>query len=153
MTTSKMQNLLDKMNKYAIYHANCIPDFATLVDSFGDCLEETYGDDDDLFVDELLTKGIATQTPDLEVLVCDMNMGQCHKNVLLAKGEGETIFTGYAQVLYPDGSGGDWFAHSWLVTDTGTLVETFSEQFPCYFGTPVTGELLEKFTAFAEVAE
>lgn len=148
MTTKRMQSLLDSMNKHAIFYDGCEPSFAALVDAQGDETETTYGDVDDLFIQELMSQGKGFKAHETEVLLCDMPHGRCHLNVLEALEDGETIYTGYAQIAYPDGIGGDWFSHSWIVGKNGEIVETFSQHFPCYFGVPLQGEELKIFTEY-----
>ncbi|MFS1426501.1 hypothetical protein LMH73_004810 [Vibrio splendidus] len=148
MPTARMQQLLDNMNKHAIYNDYCEPSFAIVADDEGNDTDNDFGYQDDMFITELLTTSKSFNGNEVTVLLCDMPLGMCHLNVIDAAQEGETIYTGYAQVAYPDGSGGDWFPHSWLMSIDGELVETFDHHFPCYYGFPVMGEQLTRFTNF-----
>ncbi|WP_273981210.1 hypothetical protein [Vibrio parahaemolyticus] len=151
-THPKMHQLLQLMNKSASFEKGCEPDFAIIPDKDGMDTENHYGQQEDLFIDLLLGSGakVFKVRPNESVIVCDLPLGNCHSNVLQEAGEGDTIFTGFAQVAYPDGSGGDWFPHSWLTDSEGKLVETFSNAFPTYFGVALIGDNLDLFKDYTK---
>ncbi len=151
-TPTKMQQLLQIMNTHASFDKDCEPHFALIPDENGIDTDNHYGEEEDYYIDELLGSNAKAfkVKPDDKVIVCDMPYGQCHLNAIKEAGEGDTIYTGFAQIQQADGNGSDWFPHTWIEDKDGKLVETFSTAFPVYFGIPLTGENLSIFKDFAQ---